>query len=123
MCRARSARLGSLSGFTRRDVHANLAEAVQRSFIDGLPVRSCGAIVLLKLTRQARGASGARMLETAAGLEECHKAVRESGFEVRPEGPTQWGPRLGGPDPGPLSGPRSRPTFLGQDATQQQHSI
>ena len=38
-------------------------------------------------------------------------------------GTAQWGPRLGGPDPGPHSGPRSRPTFLGQDATQQQHSI
>ena len=75
--------------WTRTDVNSNLAEAVQRSFNDGLPVRSCGGIVFLKLTRNARGESGAKMWKTAAGLEECHKAVRESGFEVRPEGPTQ----------------------------------
>ena len=36
-------------------------------------------------------------------------------------GTAQWGPRLGGLDPGPLFGTKSRPTFLGQDATQEQH--
>ena len=52
---------------------------------------------------------------------QCGAIFRASVWAPQP-GTAQWGPRLGGLDPGPLFGTRSRPTFVGQDATQEQHS-
>ena len=49
-------------------------------------------MVLLKLTRNARGESVSGALETTEELEDCRRVVRDNGFEVMPEG--RMGPKF-----------------------------
>ncbi len=73
-------------------VNKELVEAVRQSLRDGLPVRSCNGVVLMKFTRNARGESVSGVLETAEELEDCRRIVRDNGFEVMPEG--RMGPKF-----------------------------
>ncbi len=83
---------GAASSQGPRAAPLALAEAVRRSFGNGLPVRSSDGIVLMKLTGNSRGEAVAKALETAEEIDNCRRTICESGCRVMPEG--RYGPKF-----------------------------